>query len=75
MSGYFNQYHKLQMDIHHRGPVRIIITIMLMIQSILVTKSKYKSTAIVVEPLQDPNEMQPAGSIKYKSKKFLFVPL
>lgn len=45
------------------------------VKGLLLPDSEDKSIAVVVEPLQDPNEMQPAGSIKYRSKKFLFVPL
>lgn len=46
-----------------------------MVKGLLLPDSEDKSIAVVVEPWQDPNEMQPAGSIKYRSKKFLFVPL
>jgi len=45
------------------------------VKGLLLPDLKGKSIAVVVEPLQDPNEMQPVGSINYRSKKFLFVPL
>lgn len=44
------------------------------VKGLLLPDLKGKFIVVLVEPLQDPKEMQPAGSINYRSKKFLFVP-
>lgn len=44
------------------------------VKGLLLPDLKGKFIVVLVEPLQDQKEMQPAGSINYRSKKFLFVP-